>query len=108
LSDKELKGEFEMKRKLLFLPLILAAIGVLAAVVMLLWNWVTPALFPAALQIDYWHALGLLVLCRILFGGFKGRHGGGHERWHRWQTMTDEEREQFRQKFMGRCRPNGE
>jgi hypothetical protein len=46
----------------------------------------------------------LLVLSRILFGGFRG-HGGwrgrmhghrhGHERWAKWQAMTPEEREQF-------------
>ena len=78
--------------------LIVAAVGVLGAVVMLLWNAVVPELFTGARPIDYLHALGLLVLCRILFGGFRG-HGGWHGRhhWgHRWSTMTPEEREQFK------------
>ena len=42
---------------------------------------------------------GLLALCRILFGGFRG-HAGWHGRNHwghgRWSAMTPEEREQFR------------
>jgi len=79
--------------------LMLAAVGVLGALVMLLWNAVVPELFAGARSIDYLHALGLLVLCRILFGGFRG-HGGwhGHHHWGRgrWSAMTAEEREQFR------------
>jgi hypothetical protein len=100
-----------MRRKLLFIPLVLAAIGALAAIVMVLWNWVMPGLTAGGAQIaqlDYWHALGLLVLCRILFGGFRGRRGGGRERWQRWQAMTPEEREQFRSSRAGFCRPSKE
>jgi hypothetical protein len=98
-----------MKRKLWCIPMALAALAVLAWFVMLLWNWVMPGLFvggaPIA-RLDYGHALGLLILCRILFGGFRGRHGGhGRQRWLRWQAMTPEEREQFRQTRMGHCNP---
>ena len=58
----------------------LAILGVLlfivigGTVVQLLWNWLLPPLFGWR-QITFWQALGLLALCRILFGGF-GRHGG--------------------------------
>ena len=38
-------------------------------VVMHLWNWLLPTLFGWR-QITFWQALGLLALCRILFGGF--------------------------------------
>lgn len=74
----------------------LLAAAVMGGAVMLLWNAVAPTLFADARQIDYLHALGLLVLCRILFGGFRG-HGGWHgrKRWDKWQAMTPEEREQF-------------
>jgi hypothetical protein len=82
----------------------IVAVAAMSAIVMLLWNAVVPSLFGTALPIDYLHALGLLVLSRILFGGFRG-HGGwhgrmhghrhGHERWAKWQAMTPEEREQF-------------
>jgi hypothetical protein len=82
----------------------LAALAVLGGVVMLLWNAVAPALFSDARTIDYLHALGLLVLCKILFGSFRGRggwHGGWHDRrhWAKWHAMTPEEREQFQQRF---------
>ena len=88
--------------------IVLVVAAVLGGVVMLLWNAVMPALFDGSHVIDYWHALGLLVLCRILFGGFRGHGGFDRERWRKWQAMTAEEREQFRQGRMGRCRPRAE
>ena len=76
--------------------LFLAAIAVLGGVVMLLWNEVMPLLFSGAHPVDYLHALGLLVLSRILFGGFRGGGGWhGRRQWRRLQAMTPEEREQF-------------
>src|SRR5208283_5617333 len=42
-------------------------------IVLHLWNWLLPPLFGFR-QINFWQALGLLLLCRILFGGL-GRHG---------------------------------
>ena len=38
-------------------------------VVMRLWNWLVPAVFGWHL-INFWQALGILVLSKILFGGF--------------------------------------
>lgn len=76
---------------------ILVCVPLLGAVVMYLWNWVMPPIFPGVAEIGFWRALGLLVLCRILFGGFRGRHGGWREKRRlmraRWQAMTPEERE---------------
>jgi hypothetical protein len=75
-------------------------------VVMLLWNWLAPALFGLRL-ITFWQALGLLALCRILFGGF-GLGGGGHRSNSRWRMgesckpMTPEERERIRQGLQDR------
>ena len=98
-----------MRRKLIFLaPLAIAAFIVIGGeVVMHLWNWLLPTLFGWRL-ITFWQAVGLLALCRILFGGlgghghhgsrFRGRHMG-----RRWEQMTPEEREKFRQGMRGRC-----
>jgi hypothetical protein len=61
-------------------------------IVMLLWNWLLPPLFGWP-QITLWQGFGLLILCRILFGGFGGGGGGGHSK-----PMTPEERERFRQR----------
>ena len=38
-------------------------------VVLLLWNWLMPDIFDLR-RLTFWEALGLLALCRILFGGF--------------------------------------
>jgi hypothetical protein len=81
-------------------PLALVAfIWVGGEVVMHLWNWLLPALFGVR-TINFWQALGLLVLSRILFGGCGG-HGSHHSKskWpfdEKWKKMTPEEREKFR------------
>ena len=94
-----------MRRKWIFLPplaiagfLLFIAIG--GEVVLQLWNWLLPALFGWR-QITFWQGLGILVLCRILFGGLGG-HGGHRSKFRgrmreRCARMTPEERERFRQ-----------
>jgi|SRR5882724_5419130 len=105
----------KMKKLLLVAPLAIVGMLLFVAIgggsVRFLWNWLLPPLFGWR-EIDFWQALGLLALCRILFGGL-GRHGSGHSgvRGHlrgrmaehlgertaaRWDRMTPEERERFR------------
>jgi|SRR5437764_6910160 len=85
-------------RLILFAPVILLGFALFIAlggqVVHLLWNWLLPPLFGWR-AITFWQALGLLALCRILFGGF-GSWGG--PRAHR----TAEERARFRQRMRER------
>jgi len=67
-------------------------------IVMSLWNYLLPAIFGWRM-ITFWQAVGLLILCRILFGGIGG-HGTRHSRrrWGgRWGNMSDEEREKCRE-----------
>ena len=75
-----------------------------------LWNWLLPPLFGWR-QLTFWQALGLLALCRILFGGWSG-HGSPRSNMRRrmrermderWERMTPEEREKFRQSWRSRC-----
>src|SRR5690242_13456985 len=91
-----------MRRKKLFFFAPLALVGVAVFVIVggeivrLLWNWLLPPLFGWR-RIMFWQGLGLLALCRILFGG-RGGHGGP-----RWTSrMTPEERERFRQRIRER------
>jgi hypothetical protein len=84
---------------------IAAFIAIGGEVVLHLWNWLLPALFGWR-EITFWQAIGLLALCRILFGGF----GGGSHRSNfrrrmaeRREQMTPEEREKFRQGMRARC-----
>ena len=82
------------------LVIVSVAITVFSFVTMHLWNWVMPAVFGLR-TITWLQALALLVLGKILFGGFH-RHGGGfrdrgwkHRLMERWMEMSPEERERF-------------
>ena len=78
-------------RKLfLLVPIGILAIAIFGFGVMGLWNWLVPALFGGKL-ITFWQALGMLVLSRILVGGFSRPRVV-----HKWEQLTPEEREKFR------------
>jgi hypothetical protein len=82
----------------MFAVLAVVAFIAFGYVVMLLWNWVVPAV-TGFHSITFAQALALLVLSRILFGGFRGHGSGRHWRHRmrgRWEQMTPEERERFR------------
>jgi len=100
------------KKWIFFAPLaILAMAGFIALggyVVMRLWNWLTPVLFGWH-HVTFWEGLGLLLLCRILFGGL-GVRGGPRSHFRRqmgerWDHMNPEEREKWRQRFLERFGP---
>ena len=88
-----------------FVLIFLLFIAAGGLVVQLLWNWLLPPLFGWS-EITFWQALGLLALCRILFGGFglRGGHRSGFRRRmeERCESMTPEERERFRQRVRER------
>jgi hypothetical protein len=97
-------------KKLIFIA-PLAILGMLlfifigGEIVLHLWNWLLPPLFGFR-QITFWQAIGLLVLCRILFGGHgwqrSGRSDYRRRMAERWERMTPEERERLRQSWRGR------
>jgi hypothetical protein len=99
------------KKKLIFLvPAGIVAITLFIFIggelVMHLWNWLLPPLFGWRL-ITFWQAVGLLALCRILFGGVSGRgyhRSNGRDRGMagRWTRMTPEERAKFREAIRAR------
>jgi len=95
---------YKVGRKFIFIPIFFAAIS---ALVMFLWNWLMPELF-ALKHINYWQAMGLLLLSRILVGGF---HFGGKPKFaerkamrEKFMGMTDEEKEAFKEQWKQRCR----
>ena len=97
-------------KKLIFIvPVAIVAMLVVTVIggelVKLLWNWLLPSLFGFR-TVTFWEALGLLALCRILFGGL-GMKGNRRSRLRdsfrdRWDERTPEEREQLRQKIRER------
>jgi hypothetical protein len=94
-------------RILKIVGLILVGIAVAALVgfllgiaVMALWNWLMPELFGLP-EIGYWQAVGLFVLCHLLFKG----HGFGHH-----DDRNDEDRRSdhpFARRIHGLIRGNG-
>ena len=84
--------------------MVIVGVLVFGSIVMLLWNALMPAIFHLPL-ISFWQALGLLLLAKILFSGFRG---GPRPEWknkmkQRWMNMTPEEREKFKQEWSQRC-----
>ncbi len=98
-----------LQKHLVFIPLCFVAFMALFGwLVMALWNWLLPALFGLP-SISFWQAAGLLLLCKILFGGLSGGHHAhghgchpGHNKLReRWESMTPEERERIVQMHRG-------
>src|SRR6187455_3448363 len=95
--------KFWFLKFILIIPLIIAAV---TFATMSLWNWLVPVLFSGP-HITFWQTLGLLILSKILFGGFRGRQHGGPPWRHHWrrrmeekmQHMTPEQREELRLKW---------
>lgn len=87
--------------------MVIVALVLFGFVVMGLWNWLMPLIFGLRV-ITFWQALGLVILSKILFGGFHHGRGGGRKHWRRrmqerWEKMTPEEREKFREGIEGFC-----
>lgn len=84
----------------------LIALTAFGLVAMGLWNWLMPSIFGLQ-HINFWQALGLVILGKILFGGIHS-HGGRRSHWRRrmqerWEQMTPEEQEKFRAGIGGFC-----
>jgi hypothetical protein len=105
MEKKWFSKEHKMRKRWFFFvapPALVLFIFLCGEVVMHLWNWLLPMLFGWH-QVTFWQALGLLLLCRILFGGFGG-HGSDNGKSRRsmnehWKVMTPEERERFRSRW---------
>lgn len=85
----------------------IAALFLFSGIVMYLWNALLPAILGVK-AITLGQALGILLLSKILFGGFGHRRWGGRQRWGRnmqdkWSTMSPEEREKFKSEWKSRC-----
>ncbi|AEF85510.1 conserved hypothetical protein [Treponema primitia ZAS-2] len=92
--------------RLPYAGIFLVIIALFGGAVLLLWNWLFPAIFGLP-EISYIQAVGLLALARILFGGIGGSRrlagiglaggGRGHNNPFRekWMQMSDEERREF-------------
>ena len=102
-----------LRKGLMFFAFFIAVVLLFGAIVMGLWNALLPAILGVK-TISFIQALGILLLSKILFGGF-GRIGGWHGgrgRWRnkmqeKWGNMTQEEKEKFRNEWKSRCGGRG-
>jgi len=99
-------------RFVFIIPLAIAAFFGIGFIVMELWNHLLPDILHVG-AITYWQAVGIFILCKLLFGfGHGGRRFGGRP-WmsghmlERFKNMTPEEKEQFKQKWQERCGKRG-
>lgn len=103
MNSKNEMGGCNRRHRFWKFPLMVAVIvAVKSVLVFFLWNYTVPALFHGP-EITYLQALGLLGLCKLLFGSMgRGGHLGGHHRHHpgwrkHWlKHLSEEEREKFR------------
>jgi hypothetical protein len=103
-----------MKRKLLYGLFFIGVFLVLSGIAMFLWNALLPQLVHVTV-INYWQALGLMVLSRILFGsfgfgGWMGRHkdaGPASLLKDKLMTMDEGDRAAFKEEWRKRCERKG-
>jgi Ca2+/H+ antiporter, TMEM165/GDT1 family len=89
---------------ILFAAVALTAFG---GIVMWLWNAILPSVLGVS-TITFWQALGILLLSKILFGGFHGGWSRKKQMWkhsiqQKWANMTPEEREKLKEEMKNRC-----
>ena len=103
--------KFWIKRAIFFPIAIAAGVFIFGSLVMFLWNGILPAVLGIS-TITFWQALGILVLSKILFGGFMGGHGHhrchgqGHDWKGRWMHLSPEEREKMKAEWHSMCGPS--
>ena len=91
----------------MFFTFFIAMLLLVGFIVMGLWNALLPVVLGVK-TITFIQALGILLLSKILFGGFRR---GSSERGRQWKmkfqekmdSMTPEEKEKFQSEWKNRC-----
>ena len=87
--------------RFIFIPIgIAACLSLVSFVVMQLWNNLLPVILHIS-AISFWQAMGIFILCKILFGFGKGGGKFGapwmrHRMHEKFDAMTPEEKERFK------------
>jgi len=97
---------FWFRKGLMFFILFICGVLLFSFIVMSLWNAILPPVLHVS-TITFSQALGILILSKILFGGFRGGWRGRPGRMRYMQeklaAMTPEEREKFKADWRNRC-----
>ncbi len=87
-QEQRMEGYIENKVKKIVKVIFMVIFGAIAItalallfgyVVMLLWNWLMPAIFGLGI-ITFWQAVGIMILAKLFFGGFGGGSGRSRRR----------------------------
>ena len=103
------KEKSDLKRFAFFVPLIIILIFGLGFVVQYLWNALLPEIIGVG-TVTYWQAMGILVLSKILFGGFNGgkdkkskrkncKKGKISDLKEKWEQLDHEQKEKIKREW---------
>jgi len=103
-------GKFKPIKVLFFILVFVVVFSALSFVVMFLWNAILPEVTEVK-PLNFWQAAGLLILAKILFGGFRGRkrrsgswRNSKKNHWrNKWMEMNEEEREAAKLRWKEYC-----
>ena len=108
--NDRMKGKgFHPAKVLFFIVFLIGMVFLVGAIVMLLWNAILPEI-TGVKPLNLWQAIGILLLSKILFGGFgwgkkRGKHRSNRRHWkEKWMSMSEEERNAMKEKWKKRCR----
>ena len=99
---------FKPLKVLFFIAVFLILFTAVSWIVMLLWNAILPDI-AGVKPLNFWKAAGLLILAKILFGGFGGRGSRwkharkGHWK-NKWMNMSEEERQEAKSRWKEYCK----
>ena len=104
--------KFKPLKILFFAFVFIVFVAAISWVVMLLWNAILPDVVGVK-PLNIWQAAGLLLLSKILFGGFgKGKgHWKNSKKKHwknKWMNMSHEERHEAKNRWKEYCKNKGE
>ena len=106
-----MKRRFWFGKAVMILVFCTAFVMLFSYIVMRLWNGILPDVIGVKV-ISFWQAMGILVLSKILFSGFGGfaqkkeqfRNRFRQKMLDKWEHMTPEEKQKFKDEWKNRCR----
>ena len=106
-EDIRPSGKFNPLKILGMILVFVAIVSALSALVMYLWNTILTDVTDVK-PLTFWKAMGLLLLTKILFGGFGkafGRNGKSKKKhWkNKWMNMSPEERIEAKSRWKEYC-----
>jgi hypothetical protein len=106
MRDSTYRRKFEYGKKFIFVAfLALGGTALIGYIIMQAWNHFFPVILHTG-TIDFWQALWLFILAKILFGLGKVGHRGApwmRHRMERFKNMSPEEQQRFREEMRARC-----